>query len=88
MRWTTAHGLFVEKLAFGAEANFQFCRNAAENLRKTRRAADWEGLRPEIVKSGCSIESRKFPAFYSATIFQPNTRGEFFNRIGQFETFD
>jgi len=30
----------VEKLAFGAEANFQFYRNAAENLRKTRRAVD------------------------------------------------
>jgi hypothetical protein len=40
-------------------------------------------LRPELVKSGCSLESRKSPAFYSATIFQPNTRGEFFNRIGR-----
>jgi hypothetical protein len=73
----------VEKLAFGAEANFRFYRNAAENLRRTRRAADREGLRPEIVKRGCSLESRKLPAFYSTTIFQPNTRGEFFNRIGR-----
>jgi hypothetical protein len=30
----------VEKLSFGAEAIFQFCGNAAENLRKTRRTAD------------------------------------------------
>jgi hypothetical protein len=36
-------------------------------------------LRAEIVKSGCSLESRKFPTFYS--IFPPNTRREFFNRI-------
>ncbi len=26
-----------------------------------------------IVKSGRSLESRKFPAFYGATIFLPNT---------------
>jgi hypothetical protein len=38
-------------------------------------------LRAEIVKSGCSLESRKFPAFYNATIFPPNARREFFNRI-------
>ena len=38
-------------------------------------------MRAEIVKSGCSLESRKFPAFYSVTIFLPNTLNEFFNRI-------
>jgi hypothetical protein len=43
-------------------------------------------LRAEIVKSGCSLESRKFPAFYSATIFPPNTRKEFFNRIDPYAT--
>jgi hypothetical protein len=71
----------VEKLSFGAEAIFQFYGNAAENPWKTRRTADWERLRAEIVNSGCSLESRKSPAFYSATIFPPNTRREFFNRI-------
>jgi hypothetical protein len=72
----------VEKLSFGAEAIFQFCGNAAENLRKTRRTADLQRLRPVIVDSNCSLESRKFPAFYSATIFPPNTRRELFNGIG------
>ena len=38
-------------------------------------------MRAEIVKSGCSLETRKLQAFYSATIFHPNTRREFFNRI-------
>ena len=42
-------------------------------------------MRAEIVKSGCSLESRKFPAFYSVTIFLPNTLNEFFNRIGRYE---
>jgi len=37
---------------------------------KTRRTADEESLRAEIVKSGCSPESRKFPAFYNAAIFR------------------
>jgi hypothetical protein len=53
----------VEKLHFGADAIFQFYRKAAENPRETRRTADWEGLRAEIVKSDCSLESRKFQAF-------------------------
>jgi hypothetical protein len=35
----------------------------------------------EIIKSGCSLESTEFSAFYSATIYSPNTRREFFNRI-------
>jgi hypothetical protein len=38
-------------------------------------------LRAEIVKSGCSLEPSKFQAFYRATIFHPNVRKEFFNRI-------
>jgi len=76
----------VEKLPFSAEAIFQFLGNAAEKLRKTPRTADRERLRAEIVKSGCSLESMKFPAFHSATIFTPTTRREFFNRIGQFRT--
>jgi hypothetical protein len=76
----------VEKLDFSAEAIFPFYGNAAENLRKTRRTADWERLRAEIVTSDCSPERREFRAFYSATIFHPNTRTEFFNRIGRSET--
>ena len=75
----------VEKLPFSAEAIFQFLGNAAEKLRKTPRTADRERLRAEIVKSGCSLESMKFPAFHSATIFTPTTRREFFNRIGRDE---
>jgi hypothetical protein len=34
-----------------------------------------------IIKGGCALESRKLPVFYSATIFPPNTRREFFNGI-------
>jgi hypothetical protein len=70
-----------EKLYFSAEAIFQFYGNAAENLRKTRRTADRERLRAEIVKNGCSVEPRKFSGFrrrydfssgHAPIVFQPN----------------
>jgi hypothetical protein len=49
----------VEKLRFGVEPIFQSSEKTAENPRETRRTAGGERLRPEIVKRGCSLESRK-----------------------------